>query len=247
MPPVADPIDVEALLVPIPGENPAGEDLRRTLYDEVKEARRSDDDLEQGIWKHEVKTADWAAVVRLTRDALASRSKDVNLGCWLAEALTYQNGFPGLRAGLRLLSGLVDRFWDQMYPEIDVETPGEEFLARANSLEDFDRKGAFALREVPVTRASGPPLSLRKWDESRPYDVGNPRLGPVDSETQALLVELRQKAEAEHKVSGEEFQKAREGTPKAWYVSALAEVQECREAYAALQACLLYTSDAADE
>ena len=70
MPPVADLIDVEALLAPIPGENPGGEDVRRTLYDEVKEARRSDDGLEQGIWKQDVKNADWGNVVRLTRDAL---------------------------------------------------------------------------------------------------------------------------------------------------------------------------------
>lgn len=234
MPPVADPIDVEALLVPIPGENPAGEDVRRTLYDEVKEARRSDDGLDQGIWKSEVKGADWRAVVRLTTDALQSRSKDVNLACWLTEALTYENGFPGLQAGLRVVSGVLDRFWDVLYPEIDAESPGEELLARVNSLEDFDRKGAFALREVPLTRGAVP-FNMRQWEESRPFDVANPRLGTLDAETQARLAELRQKAEAENKVSGEAFQKAREGTPKAWYVSAVAEVEACVAALAALQ------------
>jgi len=235
MPPVADPIDVEALLAPIPGENPGGEDVRRTLYDEVKEARRSDDGLDQGIWKQDVKIADWGNVVRLTRDALQNRSKDLNLGCWLTEAVTHQTGLAGLQAGLRLLAGLLDRYWDVMYPEIDTESPGEEFLARVNSLEDFDRKGSFALREVPVTRGRGSGLNLRQWDESRPFDVPNARLGSLDAETQARLAELRRTAEAEHKMSGEEFHREREGTPKAWYVSAVAEIERCKEAYAALQ------------
>lgn len=238
MPPVADPIDVEALLAPIPGENPSGESLRHTLYDEVKESRRSDDNLEQGIWKHDVKTADWGNVVRLTRDALAARTKDVNVACWLAEGLTYQNGYAGLRAGLRVLAGILDRFWETAYPEIDAESPGEEFLARANSLEDFDRKIAFAVAEVPVTRSSGPPLNARQWEESRPFDVGEAPLGPVDAEVQARLVEMRQLAEAEHKVSGEEFRKARETTPKAWYVDTLATVGECREALSTLQSVI---------
>jgi len=52
------------LLTPIPGENPSGPDLRYNskvpIYDQVKEARRQDDDLAQGDWQHERKVADYA-------------------------------------------------------------------------------------------------------------------------------------------------------------------------------------------
>jgi predicted component of type VI protein secretion system len=50
-------IDIGTILSPIPGENPAGEDLRYTPnYDELKEARRADDLLDRGDWAREIKT-----------------------------------------------------------------------------------------------------------------------------------------------------------------------------------------------
>src|ERR1051326_8846028 len=47
-------IDVDALLTPIPGDNPAGENLQYSgIYDEIREARRADDNLTKGDWEHE--------------------------------------------------------------------------------------------------------------------------------------------------------------------------------------------------
>ncbi|HEY6331529.1 MAG TPA: type VI secretion system ImpA family N-terminal domain-containing protein, partial [Blastocatellia bacterium] len=84
---------IESLLVSIPGENPAGEDLTYDpLLDEIREARRADDNLEQGDWKRELKSADWNKVVALTSEALATRSKDLQLAAWLAEALAKLHG-----------------------------------------------------------------------------------------------------------------------------------------------------------
>ena len=46
MSPSPDVIDIEALLSPIAGENPAGESLQYTpVYDEIREARRSEDPM----------------------------------------------------------------------------------------------------------------------------------------------------------------------------------------------------------
>ena len=57
------PIDVDALLSPIPGDNPAGEDLRYSpVYDEISEARREDDTLDRGQWQRDLKKADWDRV-----------------------------------------------------------------------------------------------------------------------------------------------------------------------------------------
>ena len=53
-------LDIEAILLPIPGDNPAGESLRYDpVYDEIQEARRADDLLDRGDWQHEIKTSDW--------------------------------------------------------------------------------------------------------------------------------------------------------------------------------------------
>jgi len=85
------PIDLEVLLKPIPGENPSGADLRyHTLTDQIKEARRKEDDLNQGVWSRDVKTADYAQVIKLSKEALTKHSKDLQIVAWLVEALLHQ-------------------------------------------------------------------------------------------------------------------------------------------------------------
>src|SRR4030095_2829328 len=84
----AEAIDVEALLAPIPGENQAGESLQyQGTHDEIREARRADDDLEQGDGKRDLKVADWRQVSSLATDALSEKTKDVQICAWLTEAL----------------------------------------------------------------------------------------------------------------------------------------------------------------
>src|SRR5208283_4227043 len=95
------------LLNPIPGENPSGEDLRYApVYDQIKEARREEEESAQGDWVHDVKKADYPLVIKLTTDAIATKSKDLQLAAWLTEALVRTEGFAGLKQGLQLLQDL---------------------------------------------------------------------------------------------------------------------------------------------
>lgn len=110
----------EDLLNPIAGENPSGKDLRYSpLYDKIKEARREDDELAQGAWQYERKIADHSSVIRLAQEAIATQAKDLQLAAWLTESLLKTQGFGGLRDGLLLCRGLVQNFWDTLYPELD--------------------------------------------------------------------------------------------------------------------------------
>src|SRR5215470_8709043 len=144
-------VDVEALLAPIPGKHPAGEDLRYSgLYDDIREARRADDALAQGDWHRELKGADWSRVIALATEALATKTKDLQISAWLSEALVKQHGFTGLRDGLRLTRGLLEQFWDNFYPEIDEE----DLEARTNVLDWMDRQVPLAMKEVSVTKST---------------------------------------------------------------------------------------------
>ena len=59
----------EDIFVPIPGENPSGDDLRYDpVYDQIKESRRQDDDLARGAWESERKTANWPVVLKVTQE-----------------------------------------------------------------------------------------------------------------------------------------------------------------------------------
>src|SRR5689334_21302129 len=98
----------DELLDPISGESPGGIALRYDpVYDKIKEARREAEDA----WGGEPKKADWNLVVKLSKEALAKRSKDLQIAAWLTEALVRRQGYAGLRDGLGLLDGMLDRYW----------------------------------------------------------------------------------------------------------------------------------------
>src|SRR5215216_2375709 len=176
---VEEVIDVEGLLAPISEDNPAGENFQYSgLHDEIREARRSEDNLEQGHWKRETKVAEWHRVMSLAIDALAHKTKDLQICAWLDEALVKLHGFTGLRDGLRVMRGLHERFWESLYPEIDEE----DLDARVNSLIWIDEKLGLALKEVPVTMSmTGASYSFLQWQDTTNYDVPE-KLDDLDSE-----------------------------------------------------------------
>ena len=103
-------IDLVSILTPIEGENPAGEDLRYIVYDDIAEARREDDDYDRGDWQRDTKNADWSTVISLCSDALVNRTKDLQIAAWLTEALTITEGFEGLLTGLQIIRGFLENF-----------------------------------------------------------------------------------------------------------------------------------------
>ncbi|APR80232.1 Hypothetical protein A7982_05579 [Minicystis rosea] len=113
--------DIERLLAPISAEAPAGESLRHEgTYEKLREARREDDaSIPQGVWTRPLKVADWNAVVSLSNEALERRTKDLQIAAWLAEAWAHLHGVAGTMRGLELVAGMLDRFWETLFPELD--------------------------------------------------------------------------------------------------------------------------------
>lgn len=227
-----DVVDIEALLAPIPGENPAGENLQYAgLYDEVRKERRADEDFAQGEWrKSDTKSANWNQVVKLTTEAISTSTKDLQAAAWLTEALVKLHGFTGLRTGLKLMRGLHERFWDHVYPEADED--GLE--GRANSLAWLSTQIARSVKEVPITNAPGrSSCSYFQWIESQEFDIPE-NSDALDAETQERVNELRQRAVTEGKTTSEDWRKAKQGTRRAFYEEIHATLNECWEELQAL-------------
>jgi type VI secretion system protein ImpA len=207
------------LLNPIPGPNPCGDSLRYApVFDKIKEARREDDDAPQGEWRRERKTADWPQVIKFAGEALANKSKDLQLAVWLAEALLKKEGFSGLRASLGLIQKLIEEFWEGLYPELE---DGDAEL-RAVPLEWLGGRLDQALRSAPITHNG---LNWFKYKESR--SVGY----EADADTESK-VEVRTAAIAEGKLTGEEWDAAFAATSKTYYVALEADLDgilECLE------------------
>jgi type VI secretion system protein ImpA len=202
----------DELLAPIPGSNPGGVELRYDpLYDKIKEARREEEDIPQGDWQTTRKTADWPQVIKLTKDALLNKSKDLQLAVWLAEATLRREGFAGFRGAVDMLVGLLEQHWDHLYPEIE---DGDAEM-RAAPLEWLGLKLDLAVKQVPLDRAGH---SLLQIQESR--KVPTEAEASADSEKG----ETRQALIGEGKSTPEEIEKSFQSTPKAWLKALAADI-----------------------
>jgi type VI secretion system protein ImpA len=148
----AAPIDISALTAPLDGPGGTGPDLRfDPAYKAIGEARREENArLPQGVWTRDVKRADWATVEHLCSDILVGRSKDLQVACWLAEALLHRIGFAGLPPGLELLTALCERFWHDLHPAIDQDDLG----ARLAPFDWINARFPALLRNLPVVRSA---------------------------------------------------------------------------------------------
>ncbi len=137
---------VARLLQPISSEAPAGADLRYDLrVDAIKEARREDLDLPSNNAEAKRKLADWPQVVLLSTTLLTEFTKDLQLSAWLAEGLMHRDGYGGFATGLTIVQGLLDNFWEWVYP---LPEDGDDEL-RIGPIEWIGAKLAIPLRMVP--------------------------------------------------------------------------------------------------
>ena len=210
------------LLNPIAGENPSGQNLRYApVFDKIKETRREEDDAAQGDWKRERKVADWPLVIKTVGETLATKTKDLQLAAWLTEALLKTQSIGGLRDGLDLLKGLIEGFWDTLYPEMedgDVEM-------RAAPLDWVGGRLDRAVRDAPLTRGG---YSWFIYKESRKVPT------EVDAGESTPKAEARATAVADGKLTPEEFDKSFDSSPKAYYVQLAADFDGALESLEAL-------------
>jgi len=156
-------LNIEALLAPVAPDNPCGDDLAFSAeIDEIARARLADDpSLEQGAWVTALKEADWKLVGKRCAGLLASRSKDLQLGVWLAEASARTDGMRGLADGMTLVAALCERFWDGLHPRADEDG----FERRIGNLSWLAGRIAPLVTTMPL--AEGGALTLQARDVAR--------------------------------------------------------------------------------
>lgn len=219
-------LNLEALLQPIPGDDPSGENLRYSgIYDEIAEARRADDTLNRGDWQSEMKVSDFRKVIDLAVTALTSRAKDLQIGAWLSEALIKEHGLAGLRDSLRLISGLQENFWDTLHPEIDE---GDQ-EGRANAISWLDVQASLAIKGAPITAGDG--YSFIDWEDSKLFEFPD-NIDTLDSVDQQRYNELRAQAENERRVTGDMWRRAKMATNRQFCEQTNYLLDECWTAYA---------------
>jgi type VI secretion system protein ImpA len=222
------------LLDPIPGPSPSGENLYYApLYDKIKEARREEEEIADSEWRHEGKRADYPLVIKLVTEALSQKSKDLQLAAWLTEALLRQQGAGGLADGLDLLRGLLENFWDNVYPELE---DGDTEM-RATPLEWVGSRLGDAVKHIPLTRSG---LDWFRYKDSRAVP------SEADAATSEAKATARETAIAEGKMPPEEFDAAFDATPTEFCTGLQAGFDRVLESIEALgQVCQEKFGDAA--
>jgi len=214
-------IDLEVLLQPISEENPAGEDLRYSgIYDEITESRRADDNLNQGEWVTDLKVADYVRVIDLGIPALSTQTKDLQIGVWVAEAVTRRHGLAGFRDSVLLLHGFHERFWETMHPEVDEG----DMEGRANAMAWFDLQGARSLRTAPFTGSKG--YNYNDFEDSRKYDFPE-NIESLPSEEKAKVLQLKAEVEKNRSVTSSIWNVERAETRRAAMETIVHTLDEC--------------------
>lgn len=124
---------LEELLAPIEGDAPAGPDLE---YDpEFLALERAATPKDERVMGDAVKAAeepDWDTVTTMAT-ALLHRSKDLRVAVHLATAWLRRFGMPGWAAGMELSRGLLENFWDGLFPQLDADDDNDP-TSRVNAI-----------------------------------------------------------------------------------------------------------------
>jgi type VI secretion system protein ImpA len=189
----------DVLLKPFDGDLPAGEDLRldispQSIYFRLRDARAearaaerlADNDPTLGG----ALPVQWNTVHDLAVEALASRSKDVEIACWLTECLTRRQGLAGLADGVEIVVGLITHFWDAgLFPSVEEED-AEGRLIAVTGMSGQDRDGSLLqpLRKTLLfTRPDGTPVTLWEFERAKEFAALGPRPEKAPRPTASVL------------------------------------------------------------
>lgn len=168
--------DLAALLAPVSGDAPVGVDLRedsspQSPYYRLRDARAEARATERAMESDAEATASppqWRTIRDLGIEAIAGRSKDLEIAAWLTEALLRCDGLIGFTAGARLMHGLVEAYWDEIFP-----LPDEDGIATRvgpiAGLNGQSGEGTLSqpLRKLPLfERPDGAAMQLWQFEQS---------------------------------------------------------------------------------
>ncbi len=122
-------IKVESLLKPITADETCGVNLRwDPRFIELERLAGGKEESQHSA----AEEANWNEVRDVSVEVFA-RGKHLRTAVILMLAAVRIEGYPGLRDGLKLIQGLLEQYWDQVYPQLDPEDNNDP-TERVNSL-----------------------------------------------------------------------------------------------------------------
>jgi type VI secretion system protein ImpA len=141
--------DLEPYLSPAKESPPCGPNLEHDLaFFELEESARGKAEQRIGDSVKPGEGPDWPKVEAQAL-GLLHRTRDLRVAVHLTRALTRTRGIPGLAAGLGLVHGLLERYWDHVHPQLEADL-GDDPTERLNALAPLADPGPLADPETLV-------------------------------------------------------------------------------------------------
>jgi type VI secretion system protein ImpA len=154
-------IDLESLLAPVSDAAPSGENLEYdAAFSSLETTAAGKPEQQVGETIVEGEPPEWEAVQKQAVD-LFPRTKDLRVAMHLTRALLNRGGFSGLGEGLALLRGLIERYWETLFPQLDPDDGNDPTIRLTTFAGLLDRPTLLALRSAPLVRTRAMSLSLR--------------------------------------------------------------------------------------
>jgi type VI secretion system protein ImpA len=177
-------MDLQALLEPHSVEPPAGVDL-----DAAGEILALDMLAKWGATEEE---PEWEELRSACLAAL-DKSHDLRPAVYLTAALLHTQGIPGFADGLQLLRGLLEQYWESLYPPLDEDGDAMERSSALFNLTNF-HKVLKPLRNIPlvedraVGRFSLQDIEIAEGRTGAPEGYGGelPQVGVIQAVFQAV-------------------------------------------------------------
>lgn len=124
---------LDSLLAPVAADAPCGRDMEyEPAFLELQELARGKPEQSIGDKVKPAQEPAWPKV-RTAAEALFGSTKDLRVAGLLYLALLKTAGIAGLESGLGVIRGLLERYWDHLYPLLDADDDNDPTF-RINSL-----------------------------------------------------------------------------------------------------------------
>ena len=178
---------------PVSTDKPCGDNIRyESVFEELEAELAKQESLSPA-------TVDWNRVVALSTDILKNSSKDLLVAAYLTNGLLITRGYEGLANGLKVLSDMVEHFWDCSFP------PVKRLRARTTAISWLAEKAAAVIADKAPSPGESQAVidasdNLDKLDKALVEKMGDQ--APMIIDLSRPLNKYRQGVEAEQGKAG---------------------------------------------
>jgi type VI secretion system protein ImpA len=198
--------NLDSLLQPVSPDAPCGPDLEYdSAFLELDRLSESKPEQQMGSTIVPAQEPDWKEVGKRAIELLG-KTKDLRIGAKVARAFLHTEGLPGFASALTLMRGLVENFWDGVYPKLDPED-GNDPTFRVNILMGLCDGPMFVdrLRIVPLVssrsfgRFSLRDMAMASGELPPPAEGEAPKQAAIEGAfTESPIPDLQATADAVH-------------------------------------------------